>query len=187
MFRKVVTRILGSVCVAAAAALPLAAEAGSADAGASQGDVALATAPTALSDISGRWEGRFRAYGARRAACTGEDCNKLTLDVARCGETWCGVVVDKDGGCGVTALRAAGPKAAEADELAFEGTLKLAEGTEPYTVRVSGQAKLDDEPTTLWVIGDTGGELRLFRRSFPFEARLTRQGEPTCKGEAKTS
>lgn len=166
---------VGAVCVAAAAAFA--------------GDVGTAApsvGPAALTDISGRWQGHFHAFGAKRASCTGPECNIMTLDVGRCGAAWCGVVINKDGGCGATALRLDGPKV-EGSELAFEGSLKLAEGAEPYTVRATGFARGGDPAATLWLIGDTGGSLRFMRRTFPFEARLSRQGEPVCKGEQKTS
>lgn len=170
---------LALVCVAAGAGPALAADAPS------QASPEV-VAPTKLEDISGRWQGRFRAYGAKRSSCTGEDCNRLTLDVSRCGSAWCGVVVPKEGGCGETAMRLDGPRA-DGREAAFTGTLKLAEGTEPYTVRTSGIARDSVDPATMWIIGDTGGELRMFRRSFPFEATMARQGDAVCKPEQKTS
>jgi hypothetical protein len=35
--------------------------------------------------------------------------------------------------------------------------------------------------------GDTGGEFRMFRRTFPFHATLTRTSEATCKLEKPVS
>lgn len=156
-----------------------------ADPPASTPATAGAVDPSAVQDLTGRWQGRFRSSRAQRASCEGDTCNTLTLDVARCNAGWCGVRVMENGACGATAMTLAGPTM-DHKELVFDGTLQLAEGTEPYSVRVSGFAATDKSPT-IWLIGDTGGSLRMLRRSFPFEAQLTRQGEPACKAEQKTS
>src|SRR5256885_13805678 len=49
-----------------------------------------APAPPAPTDLLGRWVA---------------EKTKLTLDVSRCGEDWCGVEVKADGVCGRTTLR----------------------------------------------------------------------------------
>lgn len=180
MSRSLIQRIVACVCVVAAAGFTPGASVA--------GDDAAAGSPvhaTALQDLAGRWQGRFHAFGARRASCQGDDCHALTLDIGRCGDGWCGVIVGKDGGCGATALKLASGKP-DGREYAFEGTISIAEGTEPYTVRATGNRRSADDPAVLWLIGDTGGTLRMMRRTFPFEAQLTRQGEPACK-EQKTS
>lgn len=166
--------ILAAVCVVAGAATVSAAE------------PAKPTAFQSLDDLGGRWQGHFRAFGAKRVACSGEGCNTLTLDVSRCGEGWCGVEVATGGACGTTALKIGAGKR-DGGQTAFEGTLQLAERTEPYTVRISGHPGEAGKPATLWAVGDTGGSLRMLRRTFPFEAQLARQGEASCKPEHKTS
>lgn len=183
MVRNMLQRFLslGAICVAGAAAATAGQPAPAAEAAPPPAE---AKPIPALQDITGRWTGRFHA---RRASCSGDDCNMMTIDMARCGAAWCGVVVPKEGGCGDTALRLEGPRKDGNSEAVFTGSLRLAPGSEPYTVRVSGVEGNGGETASLWLLGDTGGDLRMFRRSFPLEAHMTRQGEPACKGEPKTS
>lgn len=123
-------------------------------------------------DISGRWQGDSYAIGGAP--------DKLTLDIVACGPGWCGVKVEANNACGITALKLdAGT--ADPDSVTFKGTLALARGTEPYTVQSYLMPPAEGEPVRLQVIGDTGGTFRIFRRSFPFEAQLTRTSDAVCK------
>lgn len=126
-------------------------------------------------NIEGRWQGKSWA---------GEGDVALTLDIVRCGGGWCGIKVAADNSCQGTALKL--DAGAVGDEnVTFTGRLELAPGTEPYVVHATifapepgsgrGLGVLD-----MMVTGDTGGEYRAYRRSFPFEAQLTRITEPTC-------
>lgn len=149
--------------------------------------VASAAGAVAAADtgsLAGRWSGHYFRMAARDG-CTGDDCRRLVLDVSRCGEGWCGVLVGKDGTCGATALRlgAGGPGRHEGQE--FTGRLELAPGAEPYTIHATLGS--NDGSPRLWLTGDTGGEYRFYRRTFPFEAQLSRSGDAVCRGESKTS
>src|SRR5262245_1516819 len=57
------------------------------------GMAGAASAPITPDDLNGRWVSAERG---------------LTLDVARCGEGWCGVEVKADASCGRTQLRVGG-------------------------------------------------------------------------------
>lgn len=133
-------------------------------------------AALAPENVAGRWSGE--AYGIGR--CEGGGC-KLTLDITRCAKGWCGVEVDARGRCGGQALSLGeGTAQAEASQVRFEGRLELKRGTEPYTVRVSLLPDQDNSGLSLEFVGDTGGEFRVFRRSFPFSALLARSGDAVC-------
>lgn len=176
---------MAQFCVLAAAALALAAptawavdeKAGEAEPSASSGD------------LSGRWEGPsyFDMKAKANEDCAGGDgpC-MLKLDVVACGEGWCGIELGKDDRCGATALRLSKGKT-DADRSSFEGKLELAKGTEPYVVRAFLGSGTPDGRPSLDIIGDTGGEFRMFRRSFPFQTTLVRSGEPHCKPETTVS
>jgi len=144
----------------------------------------------ASQDLSGRWQGRSYELSRRDPDCSGARC-LLTLDIMKCATGWCGVeVLDGDKRCGATALKLdGGTSAAGSTVPVFRGTLELAKGTEPYVVEVyvvpgprEGSPERD-----LQIAGDTGGEFRMFRRSFPFNATLARAGEPTCRPETTVS
>jgi hypothetical protein len=138
-------------------------------------------------DLSGRWEGAsyFDSKASENCTGAGGPC-VLKLDVVACGDGWCGIELGKEDRCGATALRL-GKGTPEAGRASFEGKLELAKGTEPYVVRAFlGSSSLDGKPS-LEIIGDTGGEFRMFRRSFPFQTTLLRSGEPHCKPETTVS
>jgi hypothetical protein len=149
-------RTLSVICVLAAAA-PLVTDAIAAD-----GKVA---------DVAGRWEGDTYAREAG---------GKLTLDIVACGEGWCGIRVAANDTCAGTALKF-NPGVVEEGNAQFEGTLELAAGTEPYTVRATIFPLEEGKPLTMQIIGDTGGQFRAFRRSFPFEAQMARTRDAVCK------
>lgn len=136
--------------------------------------------------ISGRWTGAPRVYAEKSKACDDGVC-KLTLDLVKCGTGWCGIEVDKEGGCGATALRL-GPMERDDWRVSFQGKLELARFTEPYVVEaaISARSVTDGKPT-LAVYGNTGPELMLFRRTFPLHVAFHRDGEAKCKVEPKSS
>jgi len=148
-------RMLRVICVFVAAA-PLAANAMAAD--------------LKAADIAGRWQG---TTWAREAG------GNLTLDVVACGAGWCGIKVAADDSCGGTALELDGG-AAEGDNIVFKGTLELAPGTAPYVVQTYLIPASENSPVALQIVGDTGGEFRAYRRSFPFEAQMARTRDPVC-------
>jgi hypothetical protein len=163
--------ILGVLCVLAAAATPAAAV--SPDAG------------SAAATIAGRWQGPNYIL-ARNGDCSGGKCT-LTLDIVACGNGWCGIEVAQDMSCGGTALKLDGGESGNGSTL-YKGRLELAEGTEPYIVQAYLiPAASGDGKEWLEIQGDTGGEFRVFRRSFPFNAQLARTGNAVCKTEKPVS
>jgi hypothetical protein len=113
----------------------------------------------------------------------------LVVDIAKCQTGWCGVeVVGSEQRCGATALILDSGQETGGSSTLFKGKLELAKGTEPYVVEaylvsMSG----GDVKTELQISGDTGGEFRMFRRSFPFNATLVRSGDAHCRPESTVS
>ena len=156
-------------------------------AGAVRADDRAESSPPSI-DISGRWEGRTFELSRKSSDCGGKPCT-LTLDIGRCATGWCGVeVVGQEKRCGTTALKIEAATSPEGYTGLFKGKLELAEGTEPYVVEVSLITLAGDEKLPhLQIVGDTGGEFRMFRRSFPFSTTLSRAGDAVCKVEKATS
>ena len=129
-----------------------------------------AVAGPAASEIAGRWQGESYAN---------EGGGPLTLDIVACGTGWCGIKVAANDTCGGTALKVdAGVD--QGDYTTFTGTLELAPGTEPYTVHASLFPAGEGTPIAMQITGDTGGQFRAYRRSFPFEAQMARTRDAVC-------
>lgn len=149
-----------------------------------------ASEPVKPSDLAGRWHNdRIWMISSRSPECSGDEGCGLTLDIVACGTGWCGIEVNKDGGCGAVALKFDGGAVREEANasVTFDGTLELARGTEPYVIKAFMRQGDGTGPLTLSMTGDTGGEFRLFRRTFPFHATLTRTSESHCKLERPVS
>lgn len=130
----------------------------------------LTAAELTTASIVGRWQGPSWA---------GEGEARLTLDIVACGQGWCGVRVAANDTCGGTALKV-NAGIVEENNAQFEGTLELAAGTEPYTVHATIFTPELDAKLTMQITGDTGGQYRAYRRSFPFEAQLARIKDAVC-------
>jgi hypothetical protein len=128
--------------------------------------------------IVGRWQGPSWVDESGEAP--------LTLDIVACGQGWCGVRVAANDTCGGTALKV-NAGIVEENNAQFEGTLELAVGTEPYTIHATIFPPQPDGKLTMQVTGDTGGQFRAYRRSFPFEAQLARVQDPVCQPQQTVS
>jgi hypothetical protein len=146
----------------------------------------VAAALTPADVLAGRWTGETYRMAALSPGCKNGRCT-LTLDIVRCPSGWCGIEVSEAGGCGGTTLKLIEGTEGATGGVQLEGSLALAEGTEPYVVRAYVSAADEQEPVTLHITGDTGGEFRIYRRSFPFEAMLTRISEAVCTLEKPVS
>jgi hypothetical protein len=133
------------------------------------GGVAAAENTFSPADLAGRWFSKER---------------DLTLDIAQCGPAWCGVQVTNGTSCGATVLHLN----LEAKEtwFGFTGRLELASLVQPYAVHASLYRLADGAPG-LRMHGNTGNEVELFRRTFPFSAVFVRAGEAACPPGTKTS
>ncbi len=140
----------------------------------------------AAAEIVGRWSGNYYGFGSHRETCAGSGCT-ITLDISACATGWCGVRVKDDGGCGGVAMSVTTAEA-RPNAQKFTGKLDLVSGAEAYTIEAT-MWKSQDEPAKrfLNLIGDTGPELRFMRRSFPFEAALSRSGDATCVSDKPVS
>lgn len=145
-------------------------------------------AEAAAVDLAGRWEGRTFELSRASQDCGEKPCT-LTLDLVRCTTGWCGVeVTGAEHRCGATALRLDAGEANPNGPTLFKGKLELAQGTEPYVVEAYLVGPSAGEDTAEFQItGDTGGEFRMFRRSFPFNATLVRAGDAQCRPDATVS
>lgn len=141
---------------------------------------APASAGVAASDVAGRWHVDRIWMSTRANDCEAGKCG-LTLDIVACGTGWCGIEVSDKNVCGATSLRFDSGKSETSGGMLFSGKLELARGTEPYVVEAYLRGAEGDAPAELSITGDTGGEFRVFRRSFPFHATLARAGSATCK------
>ncbi|AGK57746.1 hypothetical protein HYPDE_30358 [Hyphomicrobium denitrificans 1NES1] len=140
--------------------------------------------PGAPISLAGRWSGKRYGYGRSKAESDcGSGCT-LAYDFVACKEGWCGIAVKDDKTCGAIGVRLAS-NASGTGGGAFKGQLVLAKGSAPYAVEA--WYRTDDEIAKLHFLGDTGPELRIMRRSFPFEADLARTGDAVCTLEKATS
>ena len=131
------------------------------------GSVAVAAVTSA--EFGGRWRA---------------DQHKLTLDVSRCGDGWCGVEVSGATGCGRVVLRLdAG--AQKPDAVEFSGQLQLAAKTEPYGLQATLLRRGD--ALSLQMSGHTGGSFQIARRTFDFHGVFARVGDALCKPDGKVS
>ena len=121
------------------------------------------------------FEGRWVAEGSN-----------LTLDLSRCKEGWCGVEVT-GANCGRTALRltAADPEKRSHNLAQFVGRFERAAETQPYVVQAS---IVQNAPTVkLKLVGHSGDQFEMFRRTFPLSMLLARSGEAQCRPDSKVS
>jgi hypothetical protein len=154
-------------------------------AAADESTVAKAVAGTPIS-IAGRWTGNSYGYGRRAGAqdCGDTGCG-MTYDIVACKEGWCGISVKNDKSCGAVGLHLAADR--KVGEGVFKGELEPAKGAAPYAVEAWYGADKDSGAIGLHFVGNTGAELLLFRRSYPFEADMTRAGDATCTLDKATS
>ncbi len=148
---------------------------------------APAAAEFTASEVAGRWHNDRIWMLARGSEDCGNGSCGLTLDIVACGNGWCGIEVGPNNICGATALKFDAGKPETSGGVLFKGNLELARGTEPYVIEAYVQPAQGDHPMQLSMTGDTGGEFRVFRRSFPFHATLARTGDATCKLEKPVS
>ena len=136
--------------------------------------------------LGGRWAGQYYGYGSGGddGRCGDTGC-RLTYDVVACKEGWCGIAVKDDKTCGTAGLHLAVEPAA--GDHVFKGRLELAKGAAPYAVQAWYDADKETGVAQLHFVGNTGSELLMFRRSYPFEANLTRTGDAACTLEKATS
>lgn len=153
------------------------------------------SAKIAFASIAGRWTGNQYGYGHRRVTADRAAPvvpPTLTLDIVACGDAWCGIAVTNATPCGAVALKLK-PDTTKNRRNAFTGNLELAKGAAPYVVEAWYQPPedkpedADGKSAHLSFIGDTGTELLLMRRSFPFQAELARTGDAVCTLEKATS
>lgn len=153
------------------------------------GGAAFAETPEV--DFAGRWQGSKSEFGMSKVCAESDQgCRTLTLDVSRCGEGWCGIEVIDGSTCGATALKITAAATEGVSDALFKGTLSLAKSTEPYVVEVTMQVFAGgDAPEAphLTIVGDTGGEFRMFRRTFPFYTAMSRLGPAVCTPEKALS
>jgi hypothetical protein len=136
--------------------------------------------------LAGRWAGEYYGFGRSGdgSECSDAGC-KLTYDIVACKEGWCGIAVKADNSCGAVALHLADePK--DGDRM-LRGSLEIAKGAALYAVAAWPNIDKDNGVRSLHFVGNTGSELLLFRRSYPFEANLTRSGKAECALDKTTS
>lgn len=136
---------------------------------------APATPPAAERPAPDPWSGRWSSANGR-----------VTFDIGRCGDEWCGIRVSPEGHCGDLALRLH-VNPAEPAERVLEGHLDRRPGADRHAVTTSLHRDVAGGPVTLRIVGEPGDRLQFFRRVFPYSDRWLRAGEASCRAEAKTS
>lgn len=109
-----------------------------------------------------------------------------TLDITKCGENWCGVDVDTTGKCGHVALKlklTGGEQAQYSGQ--FTGQYSVTKGSELYAVGAGIWEKKGSMLMSIY--GHTGGEFQPFRRMYPLNIQLSREGDAVCKADASVS
>jgi hypothetical protein len=138
--------------------------------------VAMGMPPIKPDDIAGRWVSDKESTSRK---------DRLTLDVSRCGNGWCGVEVKHGSTCGRIALRLDQGRQDDGFIVDFDGRIELAPGTQPYAVRA--ELHTYRGAFRIMMYGNSGDELQLWRRNFPFQHLLSRSGDAVCPPDAKVS
>ena len=141
--------------------------------------MAISLSPT---HITGRWRGHHFSPGK----CADKGCN-LAFDIVPCGQGWCGIALGKNDACGAATLTLNAGTAKNEAELRFEGKLTLAEGSEPYGVRVDLDPSDPPGDLLLNFVGASEAHFALLDRDFPFSALLVRAGDAVCKADKSVS
>ncbi len=69
----------------------------------------------------------------------------------------------------------------------YTGKLELAANSQPFEIEAYYWTSEATKQPQLRLIGDTGGDMLLMRRSYPLQATLARTGDAACKGEKPVS
>jgi len=130
--------------------------------------VGVAAAAVSPTELAGRWW---------------SEKQKLTLDISRCHNGWCGVEVTS-GACGRSVLRLDGGEQ-RGDAVRLSGRLQFAVEGMPYAVGANLFRR--DDALVVALQGHTGSMVAVMRRTFDFNAVLVRIDDPVCKPDAKVS
>lgn len=127
-------------------------------------------------DLTGRWSDTHKG--------------NLTLDITRCGESWCGVIVAGDGACGFRALQMvisrppANPGPAPTFT-GYEGEFRYREGGELYKAIASIAPNAG--PAALLMIHGNPATAPPYARMMLLHLQLARQGEARCRTDRPVS
>lgn len=111
--------------------------------------------------------------------------SKLTLDLSRCGDGWCGVEVTNGTLCGRTVLRLDAGEQGGTEPVRFTGRLRLAPESEPYAVHTI--VLRDGDVPVLMIRGHTGRGFNVASRNFDFQAEFVRTSDAVCQPNVKVS
>jgi hypothetical protein len=115
-----------------------------------------------------------------------QDDYRMTLDISRCGTSWCGVEVKNDTTCGRTVLRLDQGTPHEVESFAeFAGRIEVAPGTQPYVVRASIARR--DTGLQMHLSGHSGDKFEPWRRNYPYRQLMVRAGDAVCRADPKVS
>ncbi len=130
-------------------------------------------------DIAGRWVDKRKG--------------DLTLDVSRCGDGWCGVIVNAKGQCGFRALamKLRHPRVTDHGDnpkhhAVYNGEFRYREGSELYRVSASVQLKDGGQTGDMW-IGGNPDRTPEYARMMLLNLRLVREGDGRCPAERPVS
>jgi len=135
--------------------------------------------------LAGRWLGTYGHGGFSNEHDCGRDGCQLAYDIVACQDGWCGIALKDDKSCGDVSLHLSSDP--HAGKLGFNGKLEVTKGAAPYFVQAWSSGKEESAGPQLHLVGSTEPKLLLFRRSYPFEAHLVRNGEARCPLPKATS
>jgi hypothetical protein len=141
-----------------------------------------AAADLQASDLSGRWS---RYVADPKHLCRDANC-RLTYDLVRCGDGWCGIEVKDGKECGRIAMRLDAGTSTQFG-MEFSGRYEKAEGTQPYAVKANLRRQPDEQRALLSVLGNTDGDFQPLRRTYPLHMVLVRDGDAVCRAQPKVS
>jgi uncharacterized protein (DUF2147 family) len=104
----------------------------------------------------------------------------LVLDISRCGTGWCGLVVTDGSVCGKTVMRVEFTRRYR-EAGGFGGHIEIPGEARSYAIQISYREPGDGRTAELFLLGNIGNTIDLWRRSFPLNEVLISSGPALCE------
>lgn len=121
------------------------------------------------------------APGTPEGRWQGQAHQPMTLDITRCAQGWCGVLVEADGRCGPRALTVPGiASLGPTTEGEATGRLVLPGHPRPYAAQLVMTRTREGSPQLMLQGVEEGLRHPFARRIFPVQAFMARIGDARC-------